>query len=231
MLTRLTHAAIAFAVTAVLYQCYFLAVVPFIEPAWTPSAAAASSDPLIDGGAESLDKHRELLAKYFPPTHWCFARPPRTLENGQMLIVCNEYQQSATGEMTVPQCAVLFFPGGRDQGGPPPSDAVILESTAGAVLQMEQAEGAAKAFGRIQFGQLRGDVTVRSDMREPGPQDDLLIKTRELYMNEDLIRTDQPVDIKLGKNHGLAASWKFAGSRRKTPRAAAWGSTAAFRIW
>ncbi|MBA3480541.1 MAG: hypothetical protein H0T51_01890, partial [Pirellulales bacterium] len=179
------------------------------------------SDPLIDGGAEALDKHRELLAKYFPPTHWCFARPPKTLENGQMLIVCNEYQQSATGEMTVPRCAVLFFPSGRDQGALPPSDAVILESTGGAVLQMEQAEGGANAFGRIQFGQLKGDVTVRSDMREPGPQDDLLIKTRELYMNEDLIRTDQPVDIKLGKNHGFGRELEIR--RMKTENSAGGG--------
>jgi hypothetical protein len=222
MFTRLTHAAIAFAVTAVLYQCYFLAVVPFIEPAWTASAAAASSsDELIDGGAEALDKHRDLLAKYFPPTHWCFARPPKTLENGQMLIVCNEYQQSNTGLLTVPQCAVLFFPGGRDQGAPPPSDAIILESSGGATLQMELAEGGANVFGPLQNGTLNGEVTVRSDMREPGPQDDLLIKTRELYMNEDLIRTDQPVDIKLGKNHGFGRELEIR--RMKTENSAGGG--------
>lgn len=38
MITRLTHAAIAFAVTAVLYQAYVLAVAPFVEPAWGASS-------------------------------------------------------------------------------------------------------------------------------------------------------------------------------------------------
>ncbi len=32
MLTRLTHAAIAFAMTVVVYQAYVLLAVPFIEP-------------------------------------------------------------------------------------------------------------------------------------------------------------------------------------------------------
>lgn len=219
MLTRLTHAAIAFAVTAVLYQCYYLAVVPFIEPPSTMMTAVSSStSDSFEAGADALDKHRELLAAYFPSTHWCFAQPPKTLENGQVLVVCDDYTQSASGELRAPRCAVIFFPRGLQRGAPPPRDAIVLESSLGAVLQMEQAiGGGANAFGRFQFGQLSGEVTVRSDMRLPGPKDDLLITTRELYMNEDLIRTDQPVDVKLGEHHGFGRELEIRRLKTEKP--------------
>lgn len=223
MLTRLTHAAIAFAVTAAAYQAYFLAVTPFIEPAATPvTVVTHAPDDLLDASTPAPDKHRDLLAAYFPPEHWCFAKPPKTLENGQALVVCDEYRQSPSGELRAPRCAVVFFPRGLTPGAPPPRDAVILESSLGAVLQMEQPlVGGASAFGRFQFGQLNGEVVVRSDMREPGTQDDLVIKTRQLYMNEDLIRTDQPVDVRLGPHHGFGRELEIRRLKSQTAAGAA----------
>ena len=85
MLTRLTHAAIAFAVTAVLYQGYVLAVVPFVEPAASaaPAGAAAVEEAFelpADGGAAIVEKFHPLLSTYFPANHWSLARPPFLLE-------------------------------------------------------------------------------------------------------------------------------------------------------
>jgi hypothetical protein len=220
MINRLTHAAIAFAVTAVLYQAYVLTVVPFVEPAWTPQqVAAASPGEPFETGVDALHKYRELLAAYFPPNHWCFARPPKTLENGQALIVFDDYTQSPSGEVRVPLCAIVFFPKIRDRGAPPPRDAIILESSGGAVLQLEKAlDKGAGGMGRIQHGQLQGDVTVRSDMHEPGPHDDLRIITRNLYMNEDLIHTDQSVDMKLGDHHAFGRELEIRRVKSERPR-------------
>jgi hypothetical protein len=218
MLTRLTHAAIAFAAMAALYQVYYLAVVPFVEPPSTlAQATAAAADKVFEASADALDKHRELLAAYFPPDHWCFAKPPKMLENGQVLVVFDEYTQSTTGVLTAPRCAMVFFPGGLKRGAMPPRDAVVLESEFGAALQMEQVlDRGVNGFGRFQHGQLKGVVTIRSDMREPGPHDDLLIKTRELYMNENLIRTDQPVDIRLGEHHGFGRELEIRRLKTET---------------
>jgi len=206
MLTRLTHAAIAFAVTAVLYQIYVLAVAPFIEPSWSPGhISSAEAGEAAERAAGAINKHRDLLAAYFPPTHWCFARPPVTGLNGQVLLVFDDgYKQSPSGKLDVPRCAIVFFPRPLNPGEPAPRDAIVLEPSGGAMLQMASSlDQAANGFGEIQFGQLQGEVIVRSDMRQPGPKDDLLIKTRDLYLNEDLIRTDQPVDMKLGEHHGF----------------------------
>ena len=55
----------------------------------------------------------------------------------------------------------------------------------------------------MQHGTLEGDVTIRSDMREPGPQDDLLLTTQQLNINEDGIHTLSPVDMRLGPHQGF----------------------------
>jgi hypothetical protein len=203
MITRLTHAAIAFAVTAVLYQAYVLALAPFVEPAWRIEQAAQSDESeLVVTPAEALHRYRDLLTAYFPPTHWCFEEPPKALDNGQALIIFSKEERSASGQMTIPRCAVIFFPTPRPANGEPPRDAIILESTKGAILQME-AEGGGLGFGKVQHGTLEGDVTIRSDMREPGPQDDLLLTTQQLNINEDGIHTLSPVDMRLGPHQGF----------------------------
>lgn len=203
MITRLTHAAIAFAVTAALYQAYVLAVAPFVEPAWRIEQAAAGVESQeVVTSDQALHRYRDQLAAYFPADHWCFAEPPKALDNGQALIIFSGDEKSANGQMTIPRCAVIFFPTARQATAPPPRDAIILESTKGAILQMEAGSGGI-GFGKVQHGTLEGAVTIRSDMREPGPQDDLLITTQQLNINEDGIHTLNTVDMRLGPHQGF----------------------------
>jgi lipopolysaccharide export system protein LptA len=203
MITRLTHAAIAFAVTAALYQAYVLTVAPFVEPAWRIAQAAHGGEAEeVLTSAEALHRYRDLLSAYFPADHWCFAEPPKALDNGQALIIFNNEEKSTNGQMKIPRCAVIFFPTPRQAGGEPPRDAIILESTNGALLQMEAGDGGI-GFGKIQHGVLDGKVVIRSDMREPGPQDDLRLTTEQLNINEDGIHTLSPVDMRLGPHQGF----------------------------
>ncbi len=203
MLTRLTHAAVAFAITVAVYQAYVVLAVPFIEPTFVDQRGEGPEDQEEAPPREALHKHRELLAAYFPAGHWTLAEPPKTFETGNAMIVLDDYQPNDEGRVRVNKCVILFFPGARVRGEPPPRDAVVLEAPHGAVLQMDDAVGPGLGgMGRIQWGRLEGDIVVRSDMREPGPQDDLLLTTRDLYMNEDLIRTDEKVEMQLGPHWG-----------------------------
>jgi hypothetical protein len=207
-----------------LYQAYVLTVAPIVEPEWAPTALAGASEEPFESGVDSLAKYRELLAAYFPLDHWCFAAPPKTLENGQTLIVFDRYEQvldeqthSPNGGLRIPRCAVVFFPKVRDRGGAPPRDAIVLESSGGAMVQLERGlQSGVNGLGRFQYGQLLGEVIIRSDMKEPGPQDDLRLVTRDLYVNEDLIHTNQPVDVKLGEHHAYGRDLEIR--RLKTDR-------------
>ena len=206
MLTRLTHAAIAFALTAVVYQAYVLIAAPLIDPPRVVQPYENLTPEQRDARRQPTHKHRKLLAAYFPPQHWTLSKPPITIESGKAMIVLDEsdnYQPGDDGQLRVRRCVMLFFPRGRVQGDLPPTDTVILEAPHGAVLQMDQ--GNSRSFtsiGSLQWAKLTGQITIRSDMRQPGPEDDLLLTTRDLYMNEDLIRTDDDVDMRLGPHHG-----------------------------
>ncbi len=204
MLTRLTHAAITFAATVVVYQMYVLAVVPFVDPSSASAAPSQIASPQERAKArQAVHKHRELLAAYFPPGHWTLASPPITFETGKAMFVLDDYQPNDNGQVRVKKCAILFFPRERVLSEPPPRDAIVLEAPHGAVLQMDGGlRSGLGGFGRMQWGKLMGEIFVRSDMREPGPEDDLLLTTRDLYLNEDLIRTDAQVDMRLGPHRG-----------------------------
>jgi hypothetical protein len=206
MLTRLTHAGIAFALTVALYQGYVLAVAPFVEPAGNagPVVQAISPEDLARPPASIL-QYQPLLQAYFPIDHWSLQQqtPPKIIDNGQTMVVFDGLTQSPSGELRIPRVAVVFFPGVRDRGATPPRDAIIMEPANGATMQMDQQVG--KRFGsmgRMQYGQLLGNVVVRSDMKESGPQDDLLIETKDLYMNQDFIRTTEAVTMVLGQHQG-----------------------------
>jgi hypothetical protein len=223
MMTRLTHAGIAFALTVATYQAYVLVAVPFVEPA---SAAAPAVRALTDAELNAMgggERYKPLLAAYFPADHWSLAPEARPIiiENGQAMAILDKYEQTASGALVIPRLAVIFFPRPRDRGGDPPRDAVILEPEHGAMLQMDQTLGAgAGGLGRMQYGQLLGAVNVRSDMREPGPADDLAIETRDLYMNENLIRTTEAVEMRLGAHRARGRGLEIRFSRTKASSAA-----------
>ncbi len=199
MLTRLTHSAIAFAVTAAVYQAYVLIAAPLIEPPQVGHSSGYSSSET----PAPTHKYRTLLAAYFPPGHWTLTKPPITAENGLAMIVLDEFKPSDDGQVRVNKCAILFFPRGRVRGEPPPSDAVVLEAPHGALLQMDKSfKRGMGSFGQLQSGKLTGEITVRSNMREPGTQDDLLLTTRDVEIREDLIYTMQRVAMQLGPHRG-----------------------------
>lgn len=225
MFIRLRNAAIAFALTAALYQAYAAVVVPMVEP---PTLAAADVEPAAfdltaSDGREQFAIYRPLLEAYFPPNHWCFAHPPKMFDNGRAMIVLDEYQQNDAGRLVVPRCAVIFFPKGRAGVADAPRDAIVMEPASGATLQLDRKIGGA-GFGKLQFGQLLGEVVVRSDMNKPGPEDDLRIVTRDVFINEDLISTAEPVDLRLGKHvaRGRSLEIRFLPAQQSQDAPTAW---------
>ena len=56
--------------------------------------------------------------------------------------------------------------------------------------------------GRIVGGEFPGPITIRSKMRDPGPEDDLLITTRDLRMNEAMLFTQHEIQVRHGQHRG-----------------------------
>jgi hypothetical protein len=191
----------------VAYQVYVLAAVPWIEPTLLvrpPSegtAAFSSGDP---GGA-LVTRYQRLLAAYFPSNHWSQTRPPMVIENdtGSVMFVLDKYERSDHGRVDLSHFALLIFPTPRQQLVTPPRDAIILEAPEGAELQFDKNFRLERGeIGSIERGDFPGKITIRSDMREPGPEDDLVIETTDLQMNSKLLYTPNAVRFRLGPNVG-----------------------------
>jgi|GEM_PF-1423917 len=204
MLQRLTHAAISFALVVAIYQMYVLVAVPFLEPPWCEQAVAHSSTPGQHARAHTApNKYRHLLAAYFPADHWSLKEPPKTFENGQTMVVLDDYHPQENGQVRIDRLAILFFPRPRIAGGAPPRDAIVLEAPGGAVLQMDKSLRSGPTTGaKMQWAMLPGKINLRSDMRDSGPQDDFYLVTRDLRITEHMIRTDAKVDMRLGPHQG-----------------------------
>ena len=204
MLQRLTHAAISFAIVAVVYQVYVVVAVPFLEPSWSGQAVAHDSMPRQHGRAQAgPHKYRKLLSAYFPADHWSLREPPKTFESGRTMVVLDDYHSRENGQVRVDRLVILFFPRPHVPGSDPPRDAIVLEAPQGAVLQMDKSlRGGPTTGAKMQWADLPGKIVIRSDMRDPGPQDDFHLVTRDLHITEQMIRTDAEVDLRMGPHRG-----------------------------
>lgn len=202
MFARLFRCLIAFGVVVVAYQAYALLLVPIIEPGGT-IAASRSAAPFDPDVSNPVEKYQRLLSAYFPTDHWTQTGKPKVIESGQLMLVIDDYQRDNRGRVDLKHCAVVVFPTPRTRGAPAPRDAVIIEAPGLVKLQFDKEFNPSRGrIGRITEGQFVGEITIRSDMRDPGPADDLLIRTRNLQMNESRIYTGSDIAFRLGGHRG-----------------------------
>ena len=207
MIHRILHSAALLVATIVAYEGYVLALVPWIEPPpLTVSQPKGKPGEMVTAGSgESVAKYQRLLAAYFPPDHWSQTRPPLVIENesGTVMFVLDDYKRHDDGRVDLTNFTLLIFPTPRQQSVEPPRDAIILEAPGGAHLQFDKNFRPERGeIGQIQHGEFPGKITIRSDMREPGPEDDLVIETSDLRMNSKLLFTPNEVHFRLGPNVG-----------------------------
>lgn len=202
MFAKTARSVLAFGVVFVAYQLYALAVVPLL----TPRGVRAVGGAAMAAAPESPDavaRYQELLRSYFPEDHWSIAGKPKVFESGPVMLVFDDYRRDDRGRVDLLKCAVVMFPTPREDGAEPPRDAVVLEAPGGARLQFDQEFNPSRGrVGDVVAGVFPGPITVRSDMKEKGPDDDLLIETHDVRMNESLIFTPHEVNVRLGRSHG-----------------------------
>ena len=106
--------------------------------------------------------------------------------------------------MEIHPCTIVFpYEGPAESEAQRHRQTIILEAPDGAVLQFDQALDLGRAkVGRLVGGQLKGKVTIRSDWKEPGPEDDLLVTTRDVRLTEQTISTPNPVEFRWGPHFG-----------------------------
>ncbi len=143
--------------------------------------------------------------------HWSQIRPPKVFANAteQVMLVIDDYTRHSTGgdkddstQVDIKRFAMLMFPTPPRGDVAAPHDAIMLEAQQGARLLFDDFHPELGRIGQITRGEFPGPIMIRSDMHDPGPEDDLLVETSDLQMNTKLLYTASPVRFRMGQNVG-----------------------------
>ena len=199
MIQRLTRIVSSFVVVLAMYWVYALAAVPFIEP--TVAVSVVVKDDKDD--KDLLDrKEARPFDKWFAEGEW-ERTSPKVLETAQGMLLVKNYQVLGEGRVQINPCTMIFVPeGNADNEEERMRRAIILRSPQGALLRFDTFDLKLGKVGKLIAGTLVGPVTIRSDQREVGPQDDLLIQTRDVDLTERELWTSRPVQFQIGPNYG-----------------------------
>lgn len=203
MFARIARSAITLATLVVVYQVYVLTVAKVVEPPAVERSRKTIDQVTRNDSYNAIGRYQELLSAYFPPEHWALGASTKVFRLDKMMLVLKDYRRHDDGSVDLDHCAVLMLPDEWEFGEPSPRETVILEAPGGAHLQFdEDFQPMRGKAGRIVEGRFPGEIVIRSDMKLPGPDDDLLIVTRDLAMNDQLIHSQAEVRARLGANKG-----------------------------
>ncbi|MEN6459359.1 MAG: hypothetical protein ABFC63_10565 [Thermoguttaceae bacterium] len=209
-MTRFRRIAASFAIVVVAYWVYALAVVPWIEPPADLAigrAVAQTDGTTKDDPPEPPDDpirpQMDWIKKLFRADAW-ESKKPTILESNRAKLIFESYRNHPDGRIELHPCTVVFpYDGPAEDEDQRIRQSIVLEAPGGALLQFDPPLDLARPkFGRLVGGRLVGPITIRSDWKLPGPEDDLLIVTRDVELLDQIVHTPHIVDFRWGPHFG-----------------------------
>ena len=203
MLERITRIIGSFLLTAACYTAYAVSVVPWIEPPAPTIAAVAWTPDDLEVFERNADRQRADLSYWFGEQDWELDSP-KIIETPQGKLLFDEYRQLDNGLVELKPCSMVFL--SHDASGDEESRkrrAMVLRAPDGALLRFDDDVSFKQAkIGKLIGGELLGEVQISGGQRLPGPEDDLLITTRDVMLSETDISTPHLLEYKLGGHRG-----------------------------
>ncbi len=191
--------ALSFLGVLVAYWVYAGVIVPIVLPRdenFEEQKAQVGAIPI-----EEME-WKKYLVNLFPEGKW--ERSSKySIWKDNFVLLFDEYKQD-DNRVELSPCTVLFLTGelGKDDEELF-RQAIILQSNGNAVLEFDGPfSPIAGSKSKFVKGRLSGDVSVRSDMKDPGPEDNLAILTRDVIFSDSQILADNEIDFRFGMSHG-----------------------------
>ncbi len=203
-MSRFRRIAGSLAVVLIAYWAYALLAVPWIEPpAELPGQRPPPGREIARPPGDEVNPQTDAIRPLFPPDTWEL-KDPTILESNRAKLIFQQYRNFPDGRIEIHPCTIVFlYDGPAEDEAQRLRQSIILEAPGGAVLQFDPPLDLSRPkLGRLVGGQLVGKVTIHSDWKEPGPQDDLLIVTRDVQLSEQTVSTPHPVDFRWGPHFG-----------------------------
>ncbi|HWB10777.1 MAG TPA: hypothetical protein VG826_16220 [Pirellulales bacterium] len=203
----------SFVLVVSVYCVYSVAAVPFIEPEYKPEAHEEVTDAEIKKAWGSVANQRADLRLWFKDGDWELTSP-KIIETPQGKLLLKEYHPNRDDahEITLRPCTMILMPEGRFENEDERlRRAIVLRSPDGATLRFAEPIDLKRGQvgSKIVAGNMPGKVTIRSDQRSPGPEDDLLLVTEQVKLDNDVISTPNLVEFFYGPNHGRGREMKL----------------------
>lgn len=204
MLERFSRIIGSFLVTAACYMAYAAVVVPLIEP---PLPETVVEAPISADEAAALEanaeKQRADLRYWFGEHDWELDTP-KIIETPQCKLLFDDYRPMENGLVELKPCSMVFL---STDGSGSEEDrkrrALVLRAPDGALLRFDSKIDLRQAkIGKLIGGELLGEVHIVGGQRLPGPEDDLMIRTRDVMLSETDISTPHLLEYRIGTHRG-----------------------------
>jgi lipopolysaccharide export system protein LptA len=193
----------SFVIVVVTYWAYALLAVPWIEPSIEFSR---QNQPRPPDMRDVVEEQLKEVRPYFPGGRFealGLQRSKVIQLNGAKLLVLS-YSNLPDNTIKIEPCIIVMaYDGPAENEEQRLRQAIVLEAPQGALLRFDGPVdlGGAK-MGRLKGGRLVGPVTIHSDWKQPGADDDLEIKTRDIDLVDQTVSTPNPVDFRWGSHFG-----------------------------
>ena len=183
------------------YWLYALLAVPLIEP--VAAGPQEGSGGNRRGAVRRINDRLGELQKLVPPEARAQLETPWIIESDDFKLLLQSYDNLEDGRVTIKPCVLIYTPGSSQeasQSKPP----IVLYAPAGAVMVFDRPLDlpSGNMVGRPTSGRLLGEITITSPGNSDGPEDDLLIATRDVQLTPDRISTPNPVRFQYGDSYG-----------------------------
>ena len=195
------------AATVTAYLAYAQFVVPKIE---ADAHITERKSPVRIASGPRTDRKKDI-AHLFPTDAWELA-PCKVLETAQGTILFRDYQPYDDGRVEVFPFTMVIRRDKEEEGPTQIANTeesvresvpIVLRSSQKAVLQFERAFKLDNGDpGKIQHGQLNGQVSIYRPPSSIGADDDLKVLTSNVLLEKHKIYTVDDVEFEFGANHG-----------------------------
>lgn len=202
-MARVFRVITSFVAVLTAYWAYALAVVPMIEPTADMNRSEGPDAQRLEMGENAVQRQLRQFDGLFPPGSWELSSS-KILESEQFTLLLGDYKNRGDGKVEIHPCTMVFMAAGlKDTQAERRRRAIVLQAPKGALLEFDSPLDLKQAkIGRLVGGRLLGQVTIRSDGKLPGPEDDLRIDTRDVEITERRVWTPYQVAFRLGPNNG-----------------------------
>ncbi len=191
----------SFAAVLGAYWLYALVAVPLIEPAASGPQKGLAGEARR-GAARRINNRLGELQQLVPPQARAQLETPWIIESNDIKLLMQKYTNLDDGRVKIEPCVLIYTPGSSEEDAKP-KPPIVLYAPAGAMLvfgrPLDLRSGEVE---RPTSGRLLGEITITSPGESDGPEDDLLIVTRDVQLMSDRAATTDSVRFRYGQSYG-----------------------------